>query len=71
MRTHFSIVLLLFVLLSACTSASEVNQAAPLFIVNSSTQSVCKVHLTSMDGDEIDVLLVSMEHPLDVGENVE
>jgi len=60
----------LCLLLTACSQPAESVASATLLIVNSSAQPVCKVHLTSMDGDEIDVLLLSMDRPLDVGENV-
>ena len=71
MKAQFFSFFSICLLLAACAQSRPSPVSATLFIVNNSEQPLCKVHLTSYEGEQLDVVLVSMDQPLAVGENVQ
>ena len=66
-----ALLFLLCLLIAACSQIVPSSSSATLFIVNNSDQQLCKVNLTSAEGDQLDVLLVNGDQPLESQANVQ
>jgi len=71
MKNYIFPLLSSLLLIAACSQVTSSSATATLFIVNSSTQPICVIELTTNEGKEIDQPLVSKNRPLSVGENVQ